>query len=102
MPSNGSAVITGIAILENPRSPDPKKFKTLVFDARFYAEGEEEDTIFASLQYFNSPRTPLKPDLGCDVLAILYNVRSTLYIFKLPLSNYSIVEHEFIDPTLSV
>ena len=74
MPSNGSAVITGIAILENPRSPDPKKFKTLVFDARFYAEGEEEDTIFASLQYFNSPPSPtpayvFPPSCICFVIA---------------------------------
>lgn len=58
MPSNGSAVISGFAILENPRAPDIKKPKTLMFDARFYAEGEQEDTIFAALRYFNGPPPP--------------------------------------------
>ena len=61
MPSNGSAVISGIAFLENPRAPDPVKSKTLFFDARFYAEGEDEETMFAALRYFNGPPPPGSP-----------------------------------------
>ena len=49
MPSNGSAVISGIAFLENSRAPDLVKSKTLFFDVHFYAKGEDGETMFVAL-----------------------------------------------------
>lgn len=71
-PPSGSASISGIAVLENPRQQDDS-LKTLLFDAHLFcavkaslktdADNEDEDDgakksdtagILASLRYFNS------------------------------------------------
>ena len=48
----GSADVTGIAILANPRIIPGSK--TIVFDAQLYLEPTDQDLLIGSLRYFNS------------------------------------------------
>lgn len=83
MPNNGSATISGVAILENPRAVDPSKPKTLLFDAFFYLDRENEKCelkpLVALLRYFNGS-TPTGPPYDFTGTSICY-VNATVSIF---------------------
>lgn len=53
----GSIIISGLAFLENVRTPNPEKPKTLAFDAVFCLSdgcGPEQDAAVAHLTYYNA------------------------------------------------
>jgi len=74
----GSADVTGIAILANPRIIPGSK--TIVFDAQLYLEPTDQDLLIGSLRYFNSA------NLTFDEGSNLYFIIATVSIL-LPVSS---------------
>lgn len=106
MPSNGSAVISGITFFENPRAPDPVKSKTLFFDARFYAEGEDEETMFAALCYFNRPPLPgspytFPPSCICYIEATVSIKANVVWCHLTPIFDIRLVPSRIFNPPVS-
>jgi len=93
-PPSGSASISGIAVLENPRQPNLNESpKTLLFDAHLFCpvsasvEGDPEDAneedankpgILASLRYFNSRDLSFN---NVDAYFITANVSFMFHLF---------------------
>jgi hypothetical protein len=68
----GSAYVTGLAILANPRRIPVSK--TIVFDTQFYLGTKDQDSLIGSLRYFNSA------DLSFEDGPELYYVNATVSI----------------------
>ena len=72
LPAAGSAYVTGLAILANPRRIPVSK--TIVFDTQIYLGSSDQDLLIGSLRYFNSA------DLSFEDGPELYYVNATVSI----------------------